>query len=661
MENTQASKGPGVDVLLENLKDSQLLTAEEIDRAVQQAGSAAANGLALARALVAAGVLTSYQMEAVCNRSFAALRIGNYDVLNRLGAGGMGTVLKARHRRMKRIVALKVLAQDLARDESFVKRFQREVEMIARFQHANIVMAYDADEAEAGPFLVMEFVDGRDLASTVESDGPLSFAAALSCILQAARGLEYAHKQGIIHRDIKPANLLRDAGGVVKVTDLGLARLSGRANGGSGAPGAITQAGGILGTVDYMSPEQAIDSTAIDLRADIYSLGATLYFLLVGQPPYLGQTMMATLWKHREAPIPSLMEARKDVPAALDALFRRMMAKSPADRFQTMTEVVQALEAIEASPDFKAQTSGRPAAGQAPSFQVPSPPRQAPQQGLSTSPGTLAQTVQFKAGAAVPVTLPLKVLLVEPSRTQSGIIRKYLQGQGVQDVVAVASGQEALQAVRSRAPDVIVSALHLADMTGVQLAQQIKAEAVAASPGFVLISSEAESAQVGSLSKCGKAVLLQKPFTPQQLLDALKMVSGGPGPAVQRAARTGLRVLIVDDSAPARLHVRGTLQGLGLTDFAEAADGAQAVAAVAREPFDLIVTDYNMPLMDGRGLIGYLKQNPATASVPIILVTTEQDQAKLAAVRELGVTAICDKSFPAAYVARIIDQLVKRP
>jgi serine/threonine protein kinase len=253
----------------------------------------------------------------------------------------MGTVFKARHRRMKRIVALKVLSPKLAKDATLLQRFQREVEMIARFTHPNVVMAFDADEDERGPFLVMEFVDGQDLTTLVEKQGPMDVAAAVDTILQGARGLEYAHGQGIIHRDIKPANLLRDAAGVVKVTDLGLARFN--SVGGEPGAGGITQAGGIVGTVDYMSPEQAVDSTSIDHRSDIYSLGATLHFLLTGQPPYQGQTMMATLLKHRDAAIPSLTAARHDIPASLDAVFRRMMAKAPADRYQTMTEVVQAL------------------------------------------------------------------------------------------------------------------------------------------------------------------------------------------------------------------------------------------------------------------------------------------------------------------------------
>jgi two-component system chemotaxis response regulator CheY len=198
-------------------------------------------------------------------------------------------------------------------------------------------------------------------------------------------------------------------------------------------------------------------------------------------------------------------------------------------------------------------------------------------------------------------------------------------------------------------------------MTGVQLAEQMQVEFKAAAPGFVLISSETESADAGSLSKCGHAVLLKKPFTPEQLVDALKMVSAEQAspPAASKLDR--VRVLIVDDSAPARLHIRRVLTGLGLSQFVEATDGAHAVAALAGGTFDLIVTDYNMPHMDGRGLVGYLKQNPSTATIPIIMVTTEDDAGKLEAVRRLGVAAVCGKSVPAEVVRQVIEQVVKTP
>jgi CheY-like chemotaxis protein len=644
-----------------NLSDSGLFTQDEISRArVALSEAQAPDGEAAARQLVADGKLTTFQADAVRERRFEGLVIGNYEVLDRLGQGGMGTVFKARHRRMRRVVAIKVLSRNVAQSEHFIKRFQREVEAVARLSHPNIVMAHDADEADVGHFLVMEFVNGRDLASEVQAHGPLPVRQAVACIVQAGWALEYAHRQGIVHRDIKPANLLLDASGVVKVADLGLARFDEAHGPPPEDASALTQAGTIMGTVDFMSPEQALGLTNIDHRADIYSLGCTLHFLLLGKPPYQGPTLMATLLKHREAPIPSLTEARPEIPAELDAAFRRMMAKAPADRYQTMTEVVRALEAVEAS-----LRENPPGEGQVLEFEGfglggLTGVWESQKTAAGVTPPAASQTVDL-APSATGVGPALKVLLVEPSRTQSAIIRKYLQAQGVEQVTGVTTPHAALQAVRNGRPDVVLSALHLSDMTGVQLAEQIHGEFRPTAPGFVLISSEAESAEAGSLSNCSKAVLLKKPFTPEQLADALKVVAPGqpPPPAVSTLGH--LRVLIVDDSTPARLHVRGVLARLGLSQFVEAADGAHAVAALAGGTFDLIVTDYNMPHMDGRALVGYLKESPATAAIPIIMVTTEDNPGKLEAVRRLGVAAVCDKSFPPEVVQKVLAQLMTRP
>src|SRR5262245_19654024 len=237
------------DEFLRNLGDSGLFSDDSIAALDLLPGVAnAADGEELARCLSAAGKLTPYQAERVGGRRFEELRIGNYEILDRLGAGGMGTVFRARHRRMKRVVALKVLSPELGPSRSFVQRFQREVEAAARLSHPNVVMAFDADEAEGGHFLVMEYINGRDLASEVRERGPLPWPEAVRCTLQTARALEYAHAQGIIHRDIKPANLLRDAGGAVKVADLGLARFCETLGESEEPRTGLTASGGMLGT-----------------------------------------------------------------------------------------------------------------------------------------------------------------------------------------------------------------------------------------------------------------------------------------------------------------------------------------------------------------------------------------------------------------------------
>jgi phosphate ABC transporter phosphate-binding protein len=328
---------------LKNLKDSGLSMADNAQRLLASPAEAEEkNGAVLAQRLISNGEMTAYQAEAVLEGRFTDLRIGGYEVLDLLGKGAMGTVYRARHKTMKRVTAVKVLASEVAKDATFAQRFQREVETLAQLHHPNIVMAFDAGESPAGPFLAMEFIQGRDLASEVKIGGPLSVADALNCILQAARGLEYAHHQGLIHRDVKPSNLMRDVRGVVKVADLGLARMKSPQV--TATESALTQAGGVVGTVDYMAPEQAVDSTTVDHRADIYSLGCTLFFLLTGQPMYAGSSLMSLLLQHRDAPAPGLMKVRPDVPEALNAVYLGMVAKDRDDRLANMTDVILALE-----------------------------------------------------------------------------------------------------------------------------------------------------------------------------------------------------------------------------------------------------------------------------------------------------------------------------
>jgi phosphate ABC transporter phosphate-binding protein len=328
---------------LENLKDSGLSMAENAQRLVASPTEGTeTDGTALAQRLIGAGELTPYQAEAVLEGRLTDLCIGGYEVLDLLGKGAMGTVYKARHRTMKRVTAVKVLAPEVAKEAAFAQRFQREVETLAQLHHPNIVMAFDAGESPAGPFLAMEFIQGRDLASEVKAGGPLSVADALNCILQAARGLEYAHHQGLIHRDIKPSNLMRDVRGMVKVADLGLARIKNPKA--TATESGLTQAGWIVGTVDYMAPEQAVDSSTVDRRADIYSLGCTLFYLLTGRPMYAGTSLMSLLLQHRDAPAPGLLQARPDVPEALNAVYLRMVAKNRDERYATMRDVILALE-----------------------------------------------------------------------------------------------------------------------------------------------------------------------------------------------------------------------------------------------------------------------------------------------------------------------------
>ena len=301
------------------------------------------DGETFARELVRANKLTKYQAQVVYQGKTKGLAFGEYRVLDKLGQGGMGVVLKAEHRRMKRSVAVKLIAGAALKSPDAVKRFYREVEAAAKLMHPNIVAAHDASEHEGVHYLVMEFVEGKDLAAIVKEKGSLPVAQAVDYIVQAARGLQYAHKQNIVHRDIKPANLLVDKEGTVKILDMGLARIAGLVD--EADKDRLTATGQVMGTCDYMAPEQALDTHHADARADIYSLGCTLYRLLTSKPLYTGETLMNILLAHRDAAIPSLCTARPEVPSQLDAVFQKMVAKKPEDRYQSMGEVITALEA----------------------------------------------------------------------------------------------------------------------------------------------------------------------------------------------------------------------------------------------------------------------------------------------------------------------------
>ena len=357
-EDTQsgpARKRVDVDGFVEGLRRSGLFDEVEVLRflnEVDQSDGNSTDSAHLAAKLVGDGKLTTFQARALLRGRWKGLVLGNYVILEKIAQGGMGSVFKAKHRRLGRLVCLKVMNSSVRKSPHSMQRFRQEARTVAALDHPHIVIAHDADEAEGIPFIVMEYIEGKDLSGFVNDNGPLNVKQVLRVTTQAAKAMEYAHAQGVIHRDIKPHNLLLSEGEsgnyTVKILDMGLARFDSLLADHPDASihAAMTNTGVIMGTVDYMSPEQAVSSRDADVRSDIYSLGCTLHFLLTGKRVYDGETMMARLVAHREQPIPSLQDNRDDVPDGLDKVFRTMVAKKREDRYQSMTEVLTDLKSV---------------------------------------------------------------------------------------------------------------------------------------------------------------------------------------------------------------------------------------------------------------------------------------------------------------------------
>lgn len=295
----------------------------------------------LASGLRGAGLLTDWQANKLLAGRGRGFFLGSYKLLRPLGKGGMGVVYLGEHKVMKRPMALKILSDESSLDARRIARFQSEAQAAAQLDHPNIVRAYDFSEENGRFYIAMEYVEGIDLQLAVQRDGVMTIEETLDAMRQAASGLAHAHGRGIVHRDIKPANLILRADGVLKISDMGLARIGWQGE----APNDAGKSR-LLGTSEFLAPEQAMDSRAVDGRADIYSLGCTLYFLLTGKPPFPAATHSQRIAKHQTAPIPDIRAERKDCPPTIAQLATRMMAKRPEDRIPSATELLSQLNRI---------------------------------------------------------------------------------------------------------------------------------------------------------------------------------------------------------------------------------------------------------------------------------------------------------------------------
>lgn len=286
-------------------------------------------------------LLTEWHIEKLVKGKYKGFFLGKYKLLGHIGTGGMSSVYLAEHTKLHDKRAIKVLPKKRVADSSYLARFQLEAKAIASLSHPNIVLAYDIDNEGDVHYIVMEYVDGLDLQALVKRDGPLDPSTAADVLGQAARGLAHAHENGVIHRDVKPANLLVDSKHVVRLLDMGLALMG---NDDDDESLTVANNENVLGTADYLAPEQALNSHSVDHRADIYGLGCTMYFLLTGQPPFNQGTLAQRIAMHQKEMPKPIREIRKDIPGELEGICVKMIQKDPKYRYQSASDVAEVLE-----------------------------------------------------------------------------------------------------------------------------------------------------------------------------------------------------------------------------------------------------------------------------------------------------------------------------
>src|SRR5262245_8850594 len=334
-----------VESFLDYVERSELVEREALREALeelktQRGGTLPEDADEVATHLVTKKLLTNWHVGKLMDKKYKRFFLKNYKLLRLLGQGGMSSVYLAEHRLMRRQRAIKVLPGDRVNDSSYLARFHLEAQATAQLDHPNIVRCYDVDNDENTHYIVMEYIEGTDLNTVVKQEGPLPVELACNYIAQAAQGLQHAHENGLIHRDVKPANLLVDQKGVVKLLDLGLALFSDNAR----ASLTVAHNENVLGTADYLAPEQAVNSHKVDHRADVYGLGCSLYYLLTGRPPFTEGPLAQRIAKHQSQMPDDIRKTRPDCPRDLADICVKMMQKRPEKRYATMRDVAEALE-----------------------------------------------------------------------------------------------------------------------------------------------------------------------------------------------------------------------------------------------------------------------------------------------------------------------------
>lgn len=442
-------------------------------------------------------LLTEYQVSRIRAGKTFGLILGNYRVLNRLGSGGMGIIYKAEHLRLPRLVAIKVLSPANEDDPRQVQRFGIEIGCVAQMQHPNIVGAIDAGEVVSSdqnspslPYFVMEYIPGQDLQAYVETHGPLSPDKACDLMNQLASALVETDKHHLIHRDIKPSNVLVTPDGVAKLLDFGLARqLRSR----------MTVPGSALGTIDYLAPEQARDASSVDIRADIYGLGGTLFWCLTGHNPFPSEgNMVHDLLRRLGQLPPSIRKLRPELSEELDILVRQMLAVEPGERIPTPQAVMQAL--LPFLPSKPSSSTSR----------------------MWISSGSFDQPF-LRPQDQPSGNRQQHVLVVDDEPNLRKLTMLALQSDGIR-CDEVASGREALQAIEAKRYDLVLSDIDMPEMTGPELLEKLRQARPYPHLKIIMFSGRASPNEMAQLMSAGADDYLTKPLSIIQLRTRVKAV-----------------------------------------------------------------------------------------------------------------------------------------
>ena len=546
--------------------------------------------------------------------------IGKYRVRRLLGKGAMGAVYLAYDPIIEREVAIKVLHPRLNRNPNALQRFLGEARAAGRLNHPNAIAIYEVADDEGVYFIVMELAVGGSVRELLQSHATPPFHEACRITVEAARGLEAAHRLGLIHRDIKPENLMLSAGGAVKLVDFGLARLVNRST-----ELALTQTGQLLGTPLYMSPEQ-IRGGKLDARTDIYSLGVTFFQLLTGVTPFMGDSVAQLVYAHLEADRPDPARLRSDLPSLCSTIVAKAMSIQPEDRYASVTEMIQDIELL----------------GSAPSAAVVW--------------GESATNTKVSTG------LIPRILVVEPSKLAAQVVHKLFRGAGCQQVKCLELAGEVIGHVAELSPDVVVVARQLPDLSGESLYDQIGPALNSPDPVWVLLSSDSPL-DVMAQSKIEGTAIFARKQRPGELVRAIHCCTDYAFPVlpVSHTRDAPIRVAVVSENGSVRQDLLGWMADWGIdpwvvkwTELADHEDLADRVPELHSAELVLCVSEGAITRNDvidrWRGPLAQVASDRSTLAV----LDETSTGLRLRGIRRQAFVAACEKPFDRTRLARLL-------